>query len=159
MKITVYYEDKNHTTTLEVPDTDCEVWVETDYQQRLAAAEDKSTVTRRSPQEIMDEECNRPTYNNQQTETRRHASLEALNLDGNYLVGSEDIETDLFDEDYTELYRAIESLKPRQKELIRKVFWEDFRQVEIARLEGVEEHVISKRMARIYSKLKLFLKK
>lgn len=56
MKITVYYEDKTHATTLEVPDADCEIWVETDYQQRLAAAEDKSTVTRRSPQEIMDEE-------------------------------------------------------------------------------------------------------
>ena len=100
MKITVYYEDKRDRTEIEVPDEDCEIWVETDYQQRLAAAEDKSSVARRTPQEIMDAECNRPTYNNQQTETRRHASLEALDLDGNYLAGSEDVETDLFDEDY-----------------------------------------------------------
>ena len=28
MKITVYYEDKNSKTTIEVPDEDCEIWVE-----------------------------------------------------------------------------------------------------------------------------------
>ena len=100
MKITVYYEDKTCTTTLEVPDADCEIWVETDYQQRLAAAEDKAAVTRRTPQEIMDEECNKPTFNSHQRETRRHVSIDALDPQGDTLQGTADVETGLFDDDY-----------------------------------------------------------
>ena len=38
MKITVYYEDNRDRTTIEVPDEDCEIWVENDYQRRLAKA-------------------------------------------------------------------------------------------------------------------------
>lgn len=72
MKITVYYEDKNHPTILEVPDRECEIWVEDDYQRRLAEAEDKTAVERRTAQEIMDEDYNKPTFNNNQAETRRH---------------------------------------------------------------------------------------
>ncbi len=159
MKITVYYEDKYDRTEIEVPDEDCEIWVETDYQQRLAAAEDKSSVTRRTPQEIMDAECNRPTYNNQQTETRRHVCLEALDPEGNHLAGAEDVETDLFDEDYAELYRAIEKLRPQQLELLRKVFWEEMKQRDIGKAEGVDESAVSRRMARIYARLRKQLEK
>ena len=61
MKITVYYEDNRVRTTIEVPDEDCEIWVESDYQRRLAAAEDGETVYRRTPQEIMDEDFNSTT--------------------------------------------------------------------------------------------------
>lgn len=154
MKITVYYEDNRDRTTIEVPDEDCEIWVENDYQQRLTVAEDKSTVSRRTPQQIMDEECNRPTYNSQHAETRRHISLDCLDPMGDTLVGSPDIETDLFDEDYAELYRAIEHLLPRQKELLLKVFWEDLRQVDIARSEGVSEPNIPRRLTKIYARLK-----
>ena len=103
MKITVYYEDKTCATTLEVPDADCEIWVETDYQQRLAAAEDKAAVTRRTPQEIMDEECNKPTFNSHQRETRRHVSIDALDPQGDTLQGTADVETGLFDDDYVEV--------------------------------------------------------
>jgi len=154
MKITVYYEDKTCATTLEVPDADCEIWVETDYQQRLAAAEDKSTVTRRSPQEIMDEECNKPTFNNNHRETRRHASLEQVDLDGCFLAGAEDVQTDLFNEDYAELYRAIEKLRPQQKELLRKVFWDEMKQAEIAAEEGVWWTAVENRLSRIYARLR-----
>ncbi len=154
MKITVYYEDKNDRTEIEVPDEDCEVWVESDYRQRLEAAEDKASVTRRTPQEIMDQECNRPTYNCHQTETRRHVSIDALDPQGDTLQGSSDIETSLFDEDYAELYRAIKKLRPQQRELLRKVFWEEMRQIDIAREEGVAGHVIDARMYRVYESLK-----
>lgn len=157
MKITVYYEDNRDRTTIEVPDEDCEIWVENDYQRRLAAAEDKSSVVRRTPQQIMDEDCNRPTYNNQHAETRRHVSLDALDPMGDTVIGAEDVEPDFSSNDYAELYRAIEKLRPQQRELLRKVFWEDLQQVELARAECVEEHVISKRMARIYKKLKKIL--
>lgn len=154
MKITMYYEDKNSPITIEVPDADCEIWVETDYQQRLAAAEDKSSVTRRTPQEIMDEECNKPTFNSHHRETRRHVSIDALDPQGDTLTSAADIETTLFDEDYEDLYRAIEKLKPKQRELVKKIFWEGVRTMDIAAVEGVNHSAISHRMETIYKRLK-----
>lgn len=158
MKITVYNEDKNHLTIIEVSDEECEIWVENDYSQRLSAAEDKSSVQKRTPQQIMDEECNKPTFNNNQTETRRHVSMNALDPDERYIADAADIQSDLFADDYTELYRAIEKLKPRQKELIYRVFWDGLKQAEVAKAEGVTEAAISGRMERIYKKLRKFLK-
>ena len=78
MRIEVYYEDKNNPTILDVPDDQCEIWVEDDYQRRLAEAEDNSTVEKRTVQQIMNEDFNNPTFNNNQTETRRHVSFDAL---------------------------------------------------------------------------------
>lgn len=156
MKITVYYEDKAHPIELDVPDAQCEIWVEDDYRRRLSAARDKTSVTRRTAQEIMDEDYNKPTFNNNQTETRRHVSLDALNADGNLIAGSDDAETVGTDR-YEELHRAISKLKPRQRNLIKKVFWEDIKQVEIARAEGVSEAAVAQRMAAIYRRLKKFL--
>ena len=60
MKIALYYEDKLHPTVLEVPEEECTVMVETDYRQRLNAAEDKNAVQRRTAQEILDAEVNAP---------------------------------------------------------------------------------------------------
>lgn len=156
MKIYVYYEDKRHPIELDVPDAQCEIWIEEDYRRRLSAAEDKSSVARRTAQEIMDEDFNKPTFNNNQTETRRHVSLDALNADGNLVAASESVEPVEADR-YEDLQRAISKLKPRQRELIKKVFWEDIRQVEIARAEGVSESAIAQRMATIYARLKKFL--
>lgn len=156
MKIKVYYEDKRHPIELDVPDAQCEIWVEDDYRRRLSAAEDKSAVTRRTAQEIMDEDYNKPTFNNNQTETRRHVSLDALNADGNLIGHTDDVGITEPDR-YEELQKAIGRLKPRQRELIKKVFWEDIRQVEIAKAEGVSESAIAQRMAAIYARLKKFL--
>jgi predicted DNA-binding protein YlxM (UPF0122 family) len=62
MKIRIMYDNKP--TYLEVPDQDCTVMIDMDYEDRLSCAEDKEIVTRRSPQEIMDERFNKPEYNN-----------------------------------------------------------------------------------------------
>ena len=43
------------TTTVDVRDEEAYVMVERDYQQRLKEAEDKATVAKREPQEILDE--------------------------------------------------------------------------------------------------------
>lgn len=157
MKITVYYEDKNHPTILDVPDADCEIWIEDDYQRRLSAAEDKSSVTRRTAQEIMDEDYNKPTFNSNQRETRRHVSLDALDPLGDTLEGANDVESAVCEEDYSDLHHAISRLKPKQRDLIKKVFWEDIKQVEIAKSQGVSESAIAQRMAVIYTRLKKFL--
>ena len=154
MKITVYYEDNRDRTTIEVPDEDCEIWVENDYRQRLALAEDKSSVTRRTPQQIMDEECNRPTYNNDHAETRRHVSLDALDPQGDTLPGSDDVETEVLRRDYAELYRAIDELLPQQKELLLKVFWQEIQQLSIAQEEGVSKQALTNRLNKIYAALR-----
>ena len=57
----------------------------------------------------------------------------------------------------SDLHRAISRLKPKQRDLIKKVFWEDIKQVEIAKAQGVSESAIAQRMAVIYARLKKFL--
>ena len=157
MKIEVYYEDKRSRRTVEVPDEECRKWEETDYRQRLAAAADKSAVRRRTAQEIMDEECNRPTYNNEVKETRRHMSLETLDPMGDTLVGDAGRDPGLPQEGYDNLYEAIGKLTPGQRELLQKIFWEKRSQREVAEEEGVDESAISRRLARIYARLKKVL--
>ena len=156
MKITLYHEDKNNRTVLEVPDEECNIMVEADYHRRLNAAADKSVVKYRTPQEIMDEDFNKPNFNNHHSETRRHASLDALvalEESGNQ-AASLDIPTD----EYVDLHRALAKLEPRQRELLRKIFWEGMKQREIADDEGVHEVAVSRRLARIYARLKKILK-
>ena len=157
MKIALYYEDKLHPTVLEVPEDECTVMVETDYQERLDAAEDKTTVKRRTAQEILDAEVNAPTFRRNRTETRRHVHLSADDLDRRRADAMPDVPTALLGADYSELHHAIAQLRPQQQELLRRVFWEGVRQSEIARQEGVLESTISERMRRIYQRLRKFL--
>ena len=110
MRIEVYYEDKNNPTILDVPDDQCEIWVEDDYRRRLAEAEDKSTVAKRTVQQIMNEEFNNTTFNNNQTETRRHVSFDALEELGIDFVGEQGVKID--GEEFAELRDAIAKLKP-----------------------------------------------
>lgn len=155
MKITVYYEDKNHPTTIDVPDEDCEIWIEDDYQRRLSAAEDKSSVTRRTAQEIMDEDYNKPTFNSHQRETRRHVSMDALDPDGQHISDGTDVLARLIERDrIEELYAAISKLQPQQQELLHQIFWEGVKQKEIAARDGVSERAITGRMKTIYAALK-----
>ena len=155
MKITVYYEDKNRPTTIDVPDEDCEIWIEDDYQRRLSAAEDKSSVIRRTAQEIMDEDYNKPTFNSHQKETRRHVSMDALDPEDKHLTESRDILQELImREGYEELYAAIRKLQPQQQELLHQIFWEGVKQKEIAARDGVSERAITGRMKKIYAALK-----
>ena len=155
MKIKLYYEDKLHPTILEVPDEECSVMIETDYRQRIEAVEDKSAVERRSVQEILDEEVNAPTFNKNRAETRRHIQMSTI--DQELPDKNSDVVLELLDKDYSELYRAIKKLRPQQQALVRRVFWEGLKQVEIAQQDGVAENTVSDRMRRIYQRLKKFL--
>ena len=155
MKITVYYEDKNSKNTIEVPDEDCEIWVEEDYRRRLEAADDKSAVTRRTPQEIMDEDYNKPTFNSHQRETRRHVSLDAVDPEDKHLSDGTDILDEIIErEGYEELYAAIRKLQPQQKELLREIFWEGTKHKEIAARDGVSDMAITNRLKKIIAALK-----
>ena len=131
--------------------------VETDYQERLDAAEDKTSVKRRTAQEILDAEVNAPTFRRNRTETRRHVHLSVDDLDRLRADAMPDVPMALLGADYSELHHAIAQLRPQQRELLRCVFWEGVRQAEIARQEGVLESAISERMRRIYQRLRKFL--
>lgn len=159
MKITIYHEDKNNPVILEVPDEECAIWVEEDYQRRLsqAAPEEIPEILRRSAQEIMDEDYNKPNFNSHHKETRRHVSLEAMNQDSNLIPAASDVESEIFKEDYEALYRAISRLKPTQQELLRKVYWQERSQRSVAAEIGSGENSISKKLSRIYKKLERYL--
>ena len=157
MKITMYYEDKNHPITLEVPEEECTIMVEADYRQRLAESADESLVSKRSVQEIMEDDFSKPTFNRNHTETRRHILLSAYDPEGQSVAGDFDVRSKLLVEDYADLRKAMEKLRPQQRELLRRIFWEGERQVDIAREEGVGNSVISERMRRIYKKLRKML--
>ena len=155
MKITVDYEDKNHPTILNVPDEECEIWIENDYQRRLSEAEDPDSVVRRTAQEIMDEDFNKPTFNNNQTETRRHVHYESLDPEGKHLSDGFDIlESLIQDEELQELFLAIEKLQPQQKELLFRVYWNGERQNAIAEEFGVSNMAITNRMKKIIAQLR-----
>ncbi|MBR3298903.1 MAG: sigma-70 family RNA polymerase sigma factor [Clostridia bacterium] len=154
MKITVYYEDNREKTTIEVPDSDCEVMIEEDYRSRLESVEDKSCVVRRTAQQIMDEECNKPTYNNHHAETRRHVSLEAYDPMGDTLTGDGDSFSEIGEDEIGRLYEAMKKLDPSQRRILRLVFFEGMKQKDLAEAEGITPSALNQRLTVILKKLK-----
>lgn len=158
MKISVYCERKEHAQTIEVSDKECGIWEEADYQRRLAAALDKSSVQKRTAQQIMDEDFNKPSFNRNQTETRRHVLLSALDPEERYFSDGCDLQEKIIQkEEYGELYTAIERLEPQQRELLGRVFWEGAKQSDIAKEQHISEAAVARRMKRIYAALKKIL--
>ena len=163
MKIRMYYESKldKDTIILDVPDEECEIMVERDYQQRVAEAapENRAAVTRRDPQTIIDEECNKPTFNGHHRETRRHIALDVLDPEGDHISDGTDLEGTVCEDEQNDLYRAIAQLTPEQQALVRKIYWEEIGQRELAQAEGVTDQALHNRMSRIYKRLKSMLEK
>ncbi|MCI8911096.1 MAG: sigma-70 family RNA polymerase sigma factor [Clostridia bacterium] len=92
-------------------------------------------------------------------ETRRHVSMESLvemNLEPTVIdeYFKEDIFGNMENED---LQQAISQLLPTQKDLIRRVFYEGYSVTEIAKNDGIAVCSVSKKLERIYKKLKKFL--
>ena len=93
-------------------------------------------------------------------ETRRHVSIESL-----VEVGQEPSITDEYfkddgsfeNMDNEKLQYAISHLLPTQQDLIRRVFFEGQSVSEIAKADGIAVCSVSKKLARIYKKLKNFL--
>lgn len=76
MKIRVKYYANDEskaplTMDVEVAEGECKIMIEQDYQQRKRAAAEGEPVIRRSAQEIIDGEFNRPLYNDWHREHRR----------------------------------------------------------------------------------------
>ena len=93
-------------------------------------------------------ELDRQEHNNNQTETRRHCSLDAYNLDDGDLG---------ITEDNRRLYAAIKKLEPRQQYLVEQVYFAGRKQIDLAKEEGVSHVAITYALQRAVKKLKKFL--
>lgn len=104
-------------------------------------------------------ELNRQEYNINHKETRRHASLDAYNLDDALLPSEEDIELDFIKKLETEdIEKALSQLSTEQQKLIYKVFFNGESMSEIARQEKVKPQAIQGRVSRALKNLKNILK-
>ena len=100
-------------------------------------------------------DLDRQQYNNDQKETRRHFSLNGLYYEGDLFASAEDTEGEAeHREDMARLYSAMEALSPSQRELMKKVYFEERKITDIAREEGVSHVAVHDRLERIYKKIK-----
>ena len=103
-------------------------------------------------------DLDRQAYNSDHRETRRHISLNGMEYEGEIFRSGEDpLEEILRRETASRLAEAMERLSPEQRELLKKVYFENIRIVEIARAAGVTEAAIRGRLKKIYARLKKFL--
>ena len=100
-------------------------------------------------------DLDRQQYNNDQKETRRHFSLDGMDYEGELFVSAEDTEKAVeHREDMARLYSAMEALSPSQRELVKKVYFEEQKITDIAREEGVTKQSVHERVERALKKLK-----
>ena len=100
-------------------------------------------------------DLNRQQENNDQRETRRHVSLDGMDYEGELFASTEDTERAVERrEDMARLFSAMEALSPSQRELVKKVYFEEQKITDIAREEGVSHVAIIRRLNRIYEKLR-----
>lgn len=96
----------------------------------------------------------RQEYNNDHKETRRHISLDGMEYEGEAFLSPADTEEQVLKrEDMARLLRAMEALTPAQRELVRRVYFENEKISKIAREEGVSHVAIHDRLKRIYQKI------
>lgn len=104
-------------------------------------------------------DLDRREYNTNHKETRRHCSLDALNLDDALIPSDDNVEAEVAAKDENRrLYAAIAQLSPRQQYLIRQVYFEGRKFTDIAREEGVDRTAISHATDRALKKLKRILR-
>ena len=100
-------------------------------------------------------DMDREERNNNQTESRRHCSLDALDQDGNNIPSAQDLEADYLKREECEgLHAAIKQLSPRQQGLIRQVYFERRKYSDIATQEGKDESSIRHATERAAKKIK-----
>ncbi|HEL1312107.1 TPA: sigma-70 family RNA polymerase sigma factor [Streptococcus equi subsp. zooepidemicus] len=155
MKIRIQHENKS--IYLEVPDEDFTLMIDADYEDRLSSVEEKETVARRSPQEIMDERFNKPEYNNwhkfdrhrgmPKKPFRKDDESEDATDHMDYFPDNTDEVTREKQEEYEYLCEIIrKTLKEKQAELLIAIFLDGVSVTEYAKREGVSKSAISHRL-------------
>ena len=99
-------------------------------------------------------DLDRQQENNDQKETRRHFSLNGMDYEGELFASAEDTERAVeHREDMARLYSAMEALSPSQRELVKKVYFEERKITDIAREEGVSKQSVHERVQQALKKL------
>lgn len=102
-------------------------------------------------------DMDRLEHNNNQTETRRHCSLDALNLDDAYLPSDVNLEQDLLGADDTDaVAEALAKLKPAQRDLLKAIYMDGISVNEYAERNGVTQSAISHRLQTAKKKFQKF---
>ncbi len=57
------------------------------------------------------------------------------------------------------IHKAMDKLTPRQREMVKMVYFEEMSQDEVARYYGISKQAVSNAMERIYSSMRKFLQK
>ena len=107
-------------------------------------------------------QADKDEYNNHQTETRRHVSLEEFYHDGDLVFASpDDVEKEvIFNADKARLYGAIQSLCESQRDLIYSIYFLGMRSHEYAQARNMGKTAVSMLKHRAILNLKkFFLKK
>lgn len=116
------------------------------------------TVTEAKGKEII--ELNRVEYNDNHRETRRHVSLEAYDPYGSLVQDDADpLQEVIKKEEVEQLHHSISQLNTEQQKLLMKKFWDEVKQTNIAKDEGISKMAITKRLQTIYRRLKKILEK
>ena len=105
-------------------------------------------------------ELDRLEYNNNHKETRRHSPLDGPGGKGVHIPSKENLEEEAERlEEMEMLKQAVATLGQAQKDLLRRVYYLEEKQSEIAKAEGVQRAAISKRLDKIYRLLEKFIEK
>lgn len=141
------YSDRKHYTVVEVYEDEVEKVRETN---RMTWQEDKAEERRRKKLE---------------EDGITLCSLDKTDADGDNIsdekmsVEERIIEEESRQENNARLYAAISKLNPRQREMIKMVYFKDMSQDDIAKKYGITKASVSDAMQRIYASLKKYLEK
>ena len=154
-------------TILEIPDDECEVMIDFDYNSRLAAAADKSSVERRTAQEIFDEVYNKPLYNNWhrhnnhrgtvQTPFRKDGDAEDIDPLDTVPDYSDEIERNRKAEDEVTIQMIHRVLKPEYADVLITIAIDGYTPEEYACMHKLSRDAVYKRYQRARAKMKKIL--
>jgi len=149
-----YYDDR-HQLNMEITDLEDGFM---HVKLHLTTGIKQLTVTEAKGKEII--ELNRVEYNDNHRETRRHVSLEAYDPYGSLVQDDADpLQEIIKKEEVEQLHHSISQLNPEQQKLLMKKFWDEVKQTNIAKDEGISKMAITKRLQTIYRRLKKILEK
>lgn len=143
MKKKVYYKLNRYQVT--------EVEVETEKQEQAVKMLNRDTDRFAKSEDTYRERCD---------------SLDEMCEEKGYELASDTLSPEeqmIHDSEQNELkeliQKAIEKLKPRQREMVFMIFFEEKTQAEVAEYYGITESAVSQSMDRIYASLRKILKK
>lgn len=154
MQIKIRYDYQ--TQTVEVPEEECESMIRNDYEERLAAAEDPSTVQPRTMQEIMDERFNKPEYNSIHKQRKHTRSLDCFDMESNDFANEEEtLGSDLEQKEMVcALHEAMKTLLPEQIELIQRIYFDGECAKDVAEDLGITKQALNNRLNKIYDQIR-----